>query len=243
MGAGALDRGPAAAVLRPGLGGDRARVSRGQSRRRAAELVLGVAIGIAIADLLGRTIGTGALQIGAVIGLTMAVALAVGAGAILINQAAISAVLVMTLPAGGPGAARDRFFDALIGGAVALAFSQVLFVRDPVAPVTEAIRSALDELAISLRAIADALAEQSLTGVTDALHRARSIDDQLSRIDDALAMARDNAWISSIRHPATRRPDEYADMTRHLDHAVRKPASWRGRPPTRCAIASLSIPK
>jgi uncharacterized membrane protein YgaE (UPF0421/DUF939 family) len=137
---------PASAVISLG-------VARGQPRRRAVELALGVAIGIASADLLGRLIGKGAVQIGVVVGLTMMVALLVGAGTILINQAAISAVLVMTLPTSGQGAAPDRFFDALIGGGVALLLSQVLFRGDPVATVARAARPALDELAVRATAM------------------------------------------------------------------------------------------
>jgi uncharacterized membrane protein YgaE (UPF0421/DUF939 family) len=205
---------PASAVISLG-------VARGQPRRRAVELVLGVAIGIATADLLGRLIGKGAVQIGVVVGLTMLVALLVGAGTILINQAAISAVLVMTLPVTGQGAAPDRFFDALIGGGVALLLSQVLFRRDPVATVARASRPALDELVVALRETAAALVNHDLEGAERALLRARSLDDEISEFYDALAVARETAWLSPARRRARGRLALYADAARQVDYAVR----------------------
>jgi uncharacterized membrane protein YgaE (UPF0421/DUF939 family) len=205
---------PAAAVVSLG-------VARGQPRRRAVELVLGVAIGIASADLLGRLIGKGAVQIGIVVGLTMAVALLVGAGTILINQAAISAVLVMTLPVTGQGAAPDRFFDALIGGGVALVLSQVLFRRDPLATVARASRPALDELVIALRETAAALVNHDLEGAERALLRARSLDDEISEFYDALAVARETAWLSPARRRDRGRLALYADAAHQVDYAVR----------------------
>ena len=205
---------PAAAVISLG-------VARGQPRRRAIELVLGVAIGIASADLLGGLIGKGAVQIGVVVGLTMVAALLVGAGTILVNQATITAVLVMTLPTAGQGAAPDRFFDALIGGGVALLLSQVLFRRDPVATVARAGRPVLDELTTALRETADALAKHDLDEAERALLRARSLDDEITQFYDALAVARESAWLSTARHRVRGRLALYADAARQLDYAVR----------------------
>ena len=143
---------PVAAVLALGL-------SRGQPRRRAVELGLGVAVGILIADLLVQLIGTGTWQIGVVVVLAMSAALVVGAGILLVNQAAISAILVITLPSLSQGGTLDRLFDALIGAAVALVLSQVLFPRDPVRQMGRAAGKVLDELALALDETAVALAD------------------------------------------------------------------------------------
>ena len=43
-------------------------------------------------------------------------------------------------------AAPDRFFDALLGGTVALLFSQVLFPVDPARVVRGAVEATLEEL-------------------------------------------------------------------------------------------------
>jgi uncharacterized membrane protein YgaE (UPF0421/DUF939 family) len=196
-------------------------VARRQPRRRAAELVIGVAIGIAIADLLGRVLGTGPVQIAAIVALAIAAALLVGAGTILINQAAISAVLVMTLPTTGHGAAPDRFLDALIGGAVALLISQVLSRRDPITMITRAARPALDELAASLHETASALGNRSLQEAERALQRARAIDDEVSVFYDALDAAREAAWLTPPQRQAGSALQLYTETARQVDYAVR----------------------
>jgi hypothetical protein len=205
---------PAAAVISLGI-------SKGQSPRRAVELSLGVAIGIATADLLRQLIGVGPVQIGVIVALTMAAALFVGAGMLLINQAAISAVLVLTLPSSGQGAAPDRFFDALIGGAVAVAFSQVVFRHDPLAAIADAFEQARSRLEDSLRAIERALRAQSLPDAEQALTHVRSIDDQVTAIYAALREARDNEFLATPRRRAAGMLDSSADTARQLDFAVR----------------------
>ncbi|HEX5910982.1 MAG TPA: FUSC family protein [Thermoleophilaceae bacterium] len=206
---------PIAAVLALGL-------SRGQPRRRAVELGLGVALGILIADLLVQLIGTGTWQIGVVVVLAMSAALVVGAGILLVNQAAISAILVITLPSLSQGGTLDRLFDALIGAAVALVLSQVLFPRDPVRQMGKAAGRVLDELALALEETAVALADADQTAAEHALERVRALDDAIGAFYDAVAVGRENAWLS----PARRRRSlghlrSYADAARQVDYAVR----------------------
>jgi len=206
---------PISAVLSLGL-------SRGQPRRRAVELALGVALGIGVADLLVRGIGTGPLQIGFVVILAMIAALLVGAGTLLVNQAVISALFVVTLPTAGQGSTFDRFFDAVIGAAVALVLNQVLFPRDPVRQVARAAAKVLDELAIALDEAAVALAEGDRGEAERALDRVRSLNDEITDFYDAVAVGRENAWLS----PTRRRRSlghlrAYADAARQVDYAVR----------------------
>lgn len=205
---------PIAAVISLGL-------SRGQPRRRAVELALGVALGIVIADLLVQGIGTGPVQIGFVVVLAMVAALLVGAGTLLVNQAVISALFVVTLPS-GQGSTFDRFFDAAIGAAVALVLSQVLFPRNPIRQVAEAATKVLDELATALEEAALALAEGDRGEAERALDRVRSLNDEITDFYDAVAVGRENAWLS----PTRRRRSlghlrAYADAARQVDYAVR----------------------
>jgi uncharacterized membrane protein YgaE (UPF0421/DUF939 family) len=76
---------PIAAVVTLGL-------APGQRGRRAVEVALGVVVGLAIADVLVRIIGVGAVQIGVVAALAMAAAVLFGERTLLVNQAAISAI-------------------------------------------------------------------------------------------------------------------------------------------------------
>src|ERR1700761_4208441 len=158
---------PAAAVISLGL-------SRGQPRRRAIELSIGVAVGIGIAAALVRLIGVGALQVTVLVALVMSVSLLLSGSQVLINQAAVSALLIMTLP--GQGAEIDRFLDACVGGAVAILFGFLFSSHAPCAPVTEARRGALAALAAALESIAAALAKGDLRAAEAALAESRKLD-------------------------------------------------------------------
>ena len=67
-----------------------------------------------------RALGANTLVLMLVVGLSMAAALLLGAGAILVNQAAISGILIVATLQPGASPSPSRFLDALIGGAVAL---------------------------------------------------------------------------------------------------------------------------
>ena len=71
--------------------------------RQTVELIVGVAVGIGIADLLARVrIGTGAIQIGVVVAVALVAATAIDGGPLLFGQAASSGILVV----GARGAGR-----------------------------------------------------------------------------------------------------------------------------------------
>jgi uncharacterized membrane protein YgaE (UPF0421/DUF939 family) len=206
---------PASAVISLG-------VARGQPRRRAVELVAGVAVGIGIADVLSRLLGTGAIQIGVVVGLAMAAAVLLGGGTILVNQAAVSAILVLTLPkAAGQGAVPERFVDALIGGAVALAIGQVLFPRNPLTVVAGAGQPILAAVERAFGEVADALEAGDLGLAERSLGRLRSLDRQITEFYDALAVARETAWLSPPHRRARGQLRAYADASGAVDLLVR----------------------
>src|SRR5690242_7709209 len=75
---------PIAAVVVLGLG-------PGGRTRRAVELAVGVALGIAVGDLLIAGIGSGPWQVMLFVALASGVAVALGAGPMLASQAAVSA--------------------------------------------------------------------------------------------------------------------------------------------------------
>jgi uncharacterized membrane protein YgaE (UPF0421/DUF939 family) len=103
---------PIAAVLTLGLGVE-------QRGARALAVAIGVAVGLTIAALIVDGIGSGPWQLGLVIVLARVAAILADGSMVAINQATISAVLVVTLHADGvfPG---DRLLCALIGAGLAL---------------------------------------------------------------------------------------------------------------------------
>ncbi|MGX6447759.1 FUSC family protein, partial [Patulibacter sp. S7RM1-6] len=174
---------PVSAVITVGL-------ARGRPLRRAAEIGLGVATGIALADLFVRLIGTGTVQIAVLLALTMAVALFFTPGILFVNQAGISAILVMTLPAASRGNPVDRLFDALIGGAVAIVLSQVLLSRDPVRAARDAAEPVLQGLAGALRAVAVAIRADRVVAADTALVRVRDLGGHVDALYEELATVR-----------------------------------------------------
>jgi len=73
---------------------------RGQEPRRALEVTAGVVVGVTIADVLVLAIGTGIPQIALIVVLAMVVAVFVGAGPVLMTQAAVSASMSQTTKMG-----------------------------------------------------------------------------------------------------------------------------------------------
>src|SRR5512141_215225 len=120
----------------------------GQRLRRVAEVTIGVAIGVFLADLLLLLIGTGAWQVSVLVALAMTITLLLNAGTLFVTQAAVQGIVVVTFAA-APGYAFTRWLDALIGGAVALVAAAVV----PRAP----LRRPREQAAIVVRRIAKLL--------------------------------------------------------------------------------------
>ncbi len=195
-------------------------VTLGQRWRRAVELTFGVAIGLVLADLLVLVIGTGAARIGAVVLLAMAAAVFLGARPLLVNQAAISALLVVVLQPPNDAFDPARCLDALAGGAVALAVNY-LFPINPERLVERAARPVFDELAGVLEEIAAALRSGDREAAERALVRARTIDDeQVTNFNEALAAGHETARLSPTRRRALGHLELYANAGTRIDLAV-----------------------
>src|SRR3954452_15254413 len=107
--------------------------SHGQRGSKALQLVAGVVLGICVASALVALIGAGPLQIGVLVVLAMSAAVLLGGGELLTAEAAVSAILIVSLdPAASDGFTANRILEAVIGGGVALGVSSLLFPADPV---------------------------------------------------------------------------------------------------------------
>jgi hypothetical protein len=195
-------------------------VTLGQRARRAVELVFGVAFGLMVADLLVLVIGTGVAQIGVVVLLAMAAAVFFGAGPLLVNQAAISALLVVVLQPPNDAFDPARFLDALVGGGVALVVNY-LFPINPERLVERAARPIFDELAVVLEDIAAALKNGDRERAERALLRSRRIDDdQVKSFYEALTAGHETARLSPTRRRALEHLELYANAGTRIDLAV-----------------------
>src|SRR5262249_54955031 len=92
--------------------------SHGAHRQRALSLAGAVVLGLGLADALVHVIGTGAPQLALLVVLAMSAAILLNGSDIVVSEAAVSAMLLVLA---GPGTGFNRIFEAIIGGAVALA--------------------------------------------------------------------------------------------------------------------------
>ncbi|MCW2721614.1 MAG: hypothetical protein JWR81_5436 [Pseudonocardia sp.] len=204
---------PVAAVISLG-------VSLTSRLRRAAELAVGVSVGILVGDLLIAQIGSGAWQIALVVALALVVAVFADGAALLVAQAGSSAVLVATLlPPGGSGGF-GRWIDALIGGGVGLLVAAVL-PSDPVGPVRREARTLLDELAAVLARTADALRERDAGIAGEALQRARASQPLIDRLRAALRGGQELATVSPLVRRRRRLLSRFAELAERSDYAMR----------------------
>jgi uncharacterized membrane protein YgaE (UPF0421/DUF939 family) len=194
--------------------------SLGQQRRVAVELAVGVAVGIFIADLLVRGIGTGGWQIAVLIVLAMGTALFVGGGPVLVTEAGVSAILLATVQV-SHGVSADRFLDALMGGAVSLLVNAVLFPVDPITMVARASQPVFLDLGAALDATARGLERGDGEEATAALARARGLDEEIDGLYEAIAVGRDTARLAPAHRRAHGQLRLYGDAVHQLDLAVR----------------------
>jgi uncharacterized membrane protein YgaE (UPF0421/DUF939 family) len=204
---------PVAAIITLGL-------TQGERGRRAVEVILGVTLGIAIADLLVLQVGTGWWQLGLVVALAMAVALLLGSGPMFAQQAAVSAALVATLQPPDSGVTFARSVDALLGGIIALGVSALVLPADPRRIVREAAEPVLAELAAVLDDVAAGLEARDRDAIQVALDRGRAIDELARKLDQALVVGRETARLPPRRH-TQEIVDLYAEAAAQIDLAIR----------------------
>jgi uncharacterized membrane protein YccC len=192
----------------------------GQTLRRAAEWIFGVAVGLAIADLIMLAIGTGPVQTGIIVTLAMAAALLMRGGIMFVTEAGVSAVLVANLDPMTYGVSPDRFLEALVGGGAALAVSAT-FPSNPSMRAREAARPVLEDLATALRDAAAALIGGDLELAERALSEARRIDALVVRLREELDGGYQIAHLSPPRRGHLGHLAHYAAAADQLDLAVR----------------------
>jgi uncharacterized membrane protein YgaE (UPF0421/DUF939 family) len=196
-------------------------ITVGQRGRRAAEVALGVALGIAVADLLVLQIGTGTAQLALVVMLATSAAIFLGSGQMLATQAAVSAALVATLQPPTDGVSFARFLDALVGGGVALVINALVLPARPLDLMRRASAPLLDELAAVLEDVAVAVERRDQELAVASLERARAIDELADRFVEAVDVSRETTRYAPPRRRARGMVESYADAAARIDLAVR----------------------
>jgi uncharacterized membrane protein YgaE (UPF0421/DUF939 family) len=188
-------------------------VTYGQRRRRAVELIGGVVLGISVASVLLFLIGTGPAQVALLVVLAMTAALLFRGGELLVNEAAVSAILLASLQSADAGFSVDRIVEGLIGGGVGLVIASLLLPPDPVVMVSRVAQTVVGKLGRTLEEAAEALAAGDVQRAERALKAARGIDDDIDELEEVLPVAIDTA-----RFAPSRRGDR--DLLRRYEHTM-----------------------
>ena len=193
----------------------------GERTRRAVELTLAVAFGVAMADLLLSFVGVGALQAGLFVVLAMAAAVFLGGGDLGVKEAAISAMIMMfTFTPATAGFPIERFLEALIGGGVALAVNALLPV-DPERMVDDAAYPLFERSAAVLGEVASALESGDAGRAQQAYVKAREIDARVAGLKEAVAAGRETARLAPHRRRSLGHMELYAASADQIDLTVR----------------------
>jgi hypothetical protein len=185
--------------------------------RQTVELIVGVAVGIGIADLLARVIGTGALQIGVVVAVALIAATAIDGGPLLFGQAASSGILVVALATpGGASLAPTRLFDALLGGGCALLISIVVLPHDADGEVSRAARSILEGIAGVVDTIAEAVRARDIEAARRCMVSARALDQRLIRFRETTAAGGEIVMLAPLRRYARDAVTRFARAEVHV---------------------------
>jgi len=158
------------------------RVMRGQ---RAVQLIGGVTMGIGIGAAVGAVAGTGALALGMAALVAMCIAITIGGGftgngAMFINQASVSAILVIALQL--PGGVSQRLIEALIGGGIAVVIAVLLFPAAPLPVLHSAAKSVFSTLHAALDHLDELLADRSTVDRAWTLDVGEHIYEQLGQL-------------------------------------------------------------
>ena len=189
----------------------------GERRQRAVQLIGGVMLGIVLADLLVRTIGSGLPQIGVLVVLAMVAAVILGGTELLVTEAAVSTILVATLSA----TPEVRLLEVLIGGGVALTVHTFVFPPDPVLSVARTMNTVSGELGGLLRDGAGALTAGDLRLAEATRQSAQELETQVAELRHALLLGTDTARWAPLRRPRRAELEQYARALPHIELAAR----------------------
>jgi uncharacterized membrane protein YgaE (UPF0421/DUF939 family) len=195
-------------------------ISVGQRFRRAAELVFGVALGVAVGDALIYVIGTGAWQLALVVLLATVLSVFIGGTAAVVSQATTTAVLVATLSPPTTGIFYVRVLDALVGGLAALVVMALLLPINPLTLVSRTAAPACDVLADSLSDTTQALSARDAGRADAALSRLNEARSTLAQFGATVPEGRETATVAPLRWRARGALAQYVEAADYLERIL-----------------------
>jgi uncharacterized membrane protein YgaE (UPF0421/DUF939 family) len=201
-------------------------LTRDARPRRVAESLLGIVVGVAIAELLALFFGAGLWQLAVVLLVVFVVGRFVSPNPQFAVASAVPSAIVLLLPAAD--GVFGRTLDAVIAGAVAL-LATALIPRDPGRAAARDRRVIFAVLAESTESVARSLSDGDEAAGELALSRLRRalplVEAWRQSLDTAIAVARISPFLRG-RLPELRRNARVVDTvdltTRHLRSIARR---------------------
>ncbi|HEY9475882.1 MAG TPA: FUSC family protein [Mycobacteriales bacterium] len=195
-------------------------VSLSQHLRRSAELVLGVALGLLVSDLLVQVTGTGVWQLALIVALAMVAAIMLGGSTTVTVQAGATGIIIATVvPV--RNLLFDRLYDALIGGAVGLLVAVLLLPANPVTVARRTAAPMLNELAEALRELSTALRTGAHSSVRAAAETVRAVEKPLGEFADAAEGAAETVRLAPYRWREKGRITPYVRLADRMGPVIR----------------------
>jgi len=194
----------------------------GRRQRVIFELVLGVAFGVLVGELLIVAIGRGAWQMALIAGLTAIIAMLFNLKGLALTQSINSGVLlaaVVPLP-GASNPALTRFTDALIGGLCGFAMMLIL-PRNTKRDIDESLQDLLHRLTSVLANIAKAMRTADASVADQALQEARDAQDTIESLQSTALNVSEIVRLSPMRWSQRSDVERYAGSVNDLDNAMR----------------------
>ncbi len=194
----------------------------GQRQRIVFEMVLGVAFGVLVGELLIQLIGRGVWQIALVAAGTAVVAMLFNLKGIALTQAINSGLLLAAvLPYPGAGnPAATRFLDALVGGMCGLAMV-FLLPRNSAREIDESQQSLLARLGEVLGKVAQAMRTANPDLAEAALEQARQTQPMIDALRATSATATEVVKLAPMRWSQRAEVERYLASVNDLDNALR----------------------
>jgi uncharacterized membrane protein YgaE (UPF0421/DUF939 family) len=193
--------------------------SYGQRLRRVAEVTVGVALGVLMADVLTMFLGHGPWQLTLIVALAMTTAFLLNGGALFVAQAAVQAIVVTTLVA-SPGYALLRWTDAVIGGVVALVAAAVV-PQAPLRRPREQAALVVRRIAELLEAAADSVQDGDVERGLELLANARATETLIRELRGAADEGLSVLASSPFRRRHMGQVRRMAELVEPLDRALR----------------------
>lgn len=193
--------------------------SFGQRLRRGLEVSVGVAVGVLTGELFVHIFGTGVWQIVIVCFIAMSLATLLGAGNLMIIQAGVQSIIVITLSSNADQGI-SRWLDAVIGCAIALVVATIA----PSAPLRRPrllAAASLQRMAETVTAAHNALRDGDADAADAVLEQARSSNHDLAELDEAVTEGLAVVRYSPFRRGQLPAVQAYAELYEPLDRASR----------------------